>query len=363
LKILVVGDYIEDRYIFGKATRLCPEAPVPVIVPLSKEDSRAGGAGLVAVQLESCRISHIVAWYGSYSTKKRMYAGDHLICRVDEDSHTGAIIPWDDGFLRWADAIVVSDYGKGAMTPELARKIVATGKPCFVDAKHHWHWYEGKNVTIFPNHLEARPIASCEMAANQVVTSQVYEFGRVVSKMGKDGCRLNDAEHKDLVIPATVTEVVDVCGAGDTFMASFVYAWSLQLPAEDCLKFANAMAGESCRHLGTYVVPRQFAQAEIDRLRASKESGPQDRGSSLGSTPEDFAQWHQSNQCEAAGDEGKVDIPHEDSRLAQAMREAAKCTTPLWQTPQRSPSTPIGSPDTPLPSDQGTQNDSGKKSE
>jgi pfkB family carbohydrate kinase len=133
--------------------------------------------------------------------------------------------------------------------------ICDTGKPCFVDAKHHWHWYFSRNVTIFPNEHE-----------------RVGGFmaDQVVRKLGENGC-----EHLNVHLPASVSEVVDVTGAGDIFMAGFVFAWSLDFKPQSCLRFANAIAGESCRHVGTYVVPRAFAQAYLDRLRASEAPGQQ----------------------------------------------------------------------------------------
>jgi len=265
MRILVIGDYITDIYTFGTANRLCPEAPVPVMIPQSTRES-PGGAGLVQAQLVALGAD-AVGRFGSYSTKQRFFAGNHLVCRLDTDS----IEPYWDALIEpsldWAEIIVVSDYGKGSMTRELAEQIIKTGKPCFVDAKPHWPWYAGKNVTIFPNHHEATPVS--EIPAG---TFQSYEYGRVVNKLGKDGARLNDSEHHDVTIPATTTEIVDVCGAGDIFIAGFAYAWSIRLPADHCLRFANALAGESCRHLGTYVVPREFAQSALDKILSLQES-------------------------------------------------------------------------------------------
>jgi bifunctional ADP-heptose synthase (sugar kinase/adenylyltransferase) len=263
LKILVVGDHIEDQYLFGTATRLCPEAPVPIIVP-TESDRRFGGAGLVWNQLHGLSEDHICYWWGSWSRKQRYYAGPHLVCRIDNDSIGTPSFPfprWNDGNLR-ADAFVVCDYSKGAMTPELARKIVDTGKPCFVDAKNHWPWYEGPNVTIFPNSREAQPAPEHIDPAKVMRESQ---FKMIVHKLGDRGCRLQDGK-LDITLPASVGHIVDCCGAGDIFMAAFVYAWSIQLPIIDCLSFANKLAGESCRHLGTYVVPKEFANATLGAL-------------------------------------------------------------------------------------------------
>ena len=265
MKILVIGDYISDVYTFGTATRLCPEAPVPVLSYKGTYDkSTDGGAGLVLNQLRELG-ANCEAAFGSWSTKHRIFAGNQLVCRLDCDTHDEMPLSFNQssefdpaglGINQW-DAFVVSDYGKGAMTRELARQIVRTGKPCFVDAKHHWDWYEGHNSTAFPNEYEDAP-----------------NYPKVAKKLGAQGARLIESYKQFseplLEIRATVSEVVDVTGAGDIFMASFVYAWSIQLPVEDCLRFANELAGESCRHRGTYVVPREFAQSVLGRLPASR---------------------------------------------------------------------------------------------
>jgi bifunctional ADP-heptose synthase (sugar kinase/adenylyltransferase) len=254
MRILVIGDYIQDVYTFGTAVRLCPEAPVPVLIPQITRES-LGGAGLVWDQLKELGADTL-ARFGSKSTKHRYFAGNHLIARVDNDSIG---VGWDAPLkpsLDWADAFVIADYGKGAITPALAHQIVETGLPCFVDAKHHWHWYSGRNVTIFPNEHEC--------------LDETFMADQVVRKLGKNGC-----EHFNVHLPASVSEVVDVTGAGDIFMAGFVFAWSLDFKPESCLRFANAIAGESCRHVGTYVVPRAFAQAYLDRLRASEAPAQQ----------------------------------------------------------------------------------------
>lgn len=333
MKILVIGDYISDVYTFGTATRLCPEAPVPVIVPQSTRTS-AGGAGLVHEQLKSLGAS-VDYFYFSRSTKRRYFAGSHLVCRIDEDSHDVSCPSSVEGWFDDADAFVISDYGKGAMTRELARQIVETGKKVFVDAKHHWEWYQGHNVFAFPNELEAPQVENM--------------FIQVIKKLGAKGC-----EWDYLKIPATVSEVADTTGAGDIFMASFVYAWSLQLPAEDCLRFANELAGESCRHIGTHVVSRQFAQSVLDRLRASQASAQQSLASSLDSMPSALEQQRvQARQCYPEGGSG-VGSPPEYCSPAQVEMLSVQCSLPPSQTHPGSPLVPTESTDVPTQEDQET---------
>ena len=333
MKLLVVGDYIEDRYVFGTASRLCPEAPVPVIVPQSARFS-PGGAGLVVEQLNELGAD-VVMFYGSHSVKERFFAGNHLILRVDNDSiGVQPGIPSDE-HLEQVDAIVVSDYGKGAMTQGLAAKLIETGKPLFVDAKNTFWWYRGPNVWCFPNEYD---MASGTFRA---------EDKQIVRKMGAKGCEMGK-----LQIPATVSEVVDVTGAGDIFMAGFVYAWTLQLPAEDCLRFANALAGESCRHIGTFVVGRAFAQAELDRLRASKESAPQNLASSPGSSSPKNRSWRVSGLYTFPNSLGKDGNLHADLPQAVGGQEAYFEIPPDGQIPHQLPSDPIESNGAPLPKDQ-----------
>jgi bifunctional ADP-heptose synthase (sugar kinase/adenylyltransferase) len=365
MRILCIGDFIQDIFFWGEAKRLCPEAPVPVIVPANGEkyfieDIRSGGGGLVQAQLRELGAD-CLGRYGSLSTKRRYFACDRLICRLDEDSE---LTDWDgvalEPSLEWADVFVVSDYGKGAMTFELARKIVDTGKPCYVDAKNHWAWFEGKNVTIFPNHHEATPVAS-DININSQYYVRECIFGRVVSKMGKDGCRLNDDVLRDLVIPANVTSIVDQCGAGDIFMAGFVWARSLQFPIVDCLQVANILAGESCLHLGTFVVPRQFAESVLDKLRSSRGSQPPAPDYSPDSNLSELQQRLQPVQTSSPSIEGTAGIPRANCGMAQAILGEVEGILQRAQIPHRSPLSPTESTGTPIPSGQGNSDESDKK--
>ncbi len=341
-RILVIGDFIQDVYTFGAAVRLCPEAPVPVLIPQIERES-LGGAGLVWEQLWELGADTL-ARFGSKSSKHRYFAGNHLICRVDND---GIGVGWDaplEPSIEWADAFVIADYGKGAMTRELAEQLVATRKRLFVDAKHHWKWYQGHNTFVFPNEHEA-PIAE-------------GLFVQVIKKLGARGC-----EWGHLKFSATVSEVVDTTGAGDVFLAGFVYAVSLGLRAESCLRFANAIAGESCRHVGTYVVPRAFAQAYLDRLRVSEGSERPTRDS----------------QHDSSSPEHRLSIPLDQPFVASALgisgsllgdcMSAAIARLNLYGSPQpaqilpRSPSDPTESSDVRIQVDQGNSDESGTKSQ
>jgi bifunctional ADP-heptose synthase (sugar kinase/adenylyltransferase) len=347
MKILVVGDYISDVYTFGRAERLCPEAPVPVLIP---EDERTsdGGAGLVANQLIELGAETFIA-FGSHSIKHRYFAGSHLICRVDNDSYS--VTPIDPSEFEGAGAYVVADYGKGAMTRELASQIVSTLKPVFVDAKRHWDWYTGPFSIAFPNEHEAANV-------------NAGDWARVVQKLGAKGCVSVGIEGHNSNEPATVTEVVDVTGAGDIFMAAFVYAWTLRLPAEDCLRFANEIAGESCRHIGTHVVPRQFAQEVLDRLRASRGSQLSVRDLTRDSMPEVPERYFQQVQELQQAAEKATGIQYADFAQEPGDRTATGVELLLRaQIPPESPLGPTGSSDARIPTDQESSDESGTKSQ
>ncbi len=251
--VLVVGDLITDDYRICTSTRLCPEAPVPVL----REDKRFtkdGGAGLVVAQLREL-IGHdnVTAVYGSSSRKERVFADGRLLCRIDDDSFS--IYP-REGFyhriveeIQGVDLVIISDYGKGAMDGNAADHVMLGAKhlqiPVLVDAKHHWNWYPGA-YAIFPNRHE---------------TPTVMVGTHLIQKLGEHGCEVNGfhipAEHDH--------DVKDVTGAGDIFIAAFA-AKMLQYPAawyaphfsmmlNKCAHYANIVAGKSVEHLGTYIVP------------------------------------------------------------------------------------------------------------
>lgn len=246
MKVLVLGDRIQDHYSFCKATRLCPEAPAPVLV-LESSRSSNGGASLVANQLEVFMNSNdVVKVYGSMSEKHRIFASGQMICRMDNDSQS--IMPYEVYWTRVnheliyvPDAVVVGDYGKGAMAEQTAKKLTITcaekGIPLFVDSKNNPEPYKGC-FAIFPNENEH---------VGQLPQS---DYQNIIRKLGKNGCMVN-GQH----IPTKEQAVFDVTGAGDIFLAAFVHNYLQSKDLISAAKFANLVAGLSVRHIGTYVVP------------------------------------------------------------------------------------------------------------
>lgn len=232
MNILVLGDEIVDDYYFCEATRLCPEACAPVL-KINKQVKSPGGAALVHANLVSLGGNNVSAAYGSLSMKTRFFADRTLVARVDRDS-----IKIEDRKTYWekierlaeaSDAIAVCDYDKGAMI-NLPKQLNKFGKPLFVDSKSIRPY---NSFCIFPNRFEL------------VKGKSDHE----VRKIGNEGC-IVDGEH----IPTESQQVYDVTGAGDVFMAAFIWAWSQGKDLINSAKVGNRAAGISVRHLGTYIV-------------------------------------------------------------------------------------------------------------
>lgn len=243
-RVLVLGDNICDIYEFHKATRLCPEAPVPVLVQNGETRLTDGGAGLVASQLTQLGVETRFL-PGSLSNKTRIFADDRLMLRVDDDSFD--ITPKYQELIAMAltqpfDAIIVSDYDKGAFTRELAAWLIRESNhkniPVFVDAKNTWNYYSGC-FAVFPNKAESQDGLN-------------FIAEHVIQKLGADGCRV-DGEHIPTARPHAVR---DVTGAGDCFIAAFVYEWLTSLDLRCSAFFANKVAGMSVEYVGTHVVTR-----------------------------------------------------------------------------------------------------------
>jgi len=232
-KILLIGDNCEDIYQYGIVDRISPEAPVPVFKFLY-EERLPGMAGNVLRNLEAlgCEVNYLC---GKTSTKTRLVdkrSKQHIV-RIDNDVMSDEIT-FDTEIPKIYDAIVVSDYNKGTVSYELIRECIETGVPVFVDTKKvDLERMQGAWVKI--NELEYSKIKSeCT--------------GLIVTK-GPKGA---EAKHHDLDLSSPRVEVVDVTGAGDTFLAALSYKYLETENLEDSIKFANAASAITVQHIGCY---------------------------------------------------------------------------------------------------------------
>jgi bifunctional ADP-heptose synthase (sugar kinase/adenylyltransferase) len=252
--ILVIGDAILDEYIFCRSERLCPEAPVPVLIP-ERIESRKGGAMNVVEQLRVLGV-HGKGVYGAHpSIKKRYMVGHQMLLRVDEDATTGlepnATIDALNKHVLGEDvihAVILSDYLKGTLTPALCQHVIKfandNGVPVIVDPKGtDWGKYTGA-TWICPNE-------------NETFSNLNAWSGGVLHKQGAKGLTLRYLNDSQEHFPACARPVYDVTGAGDVVVAVFAAALAVGEHSSTAAKLANIAAGWTVGEVGTAVCSKE----------------------------------------------------------------------------------------------------------
>lgn len=261
-KILVCGDTMRDRYLWGDIRRISPEAAVPV-VRIEREESREGAAANVANNIEAMGVPCERIFGGGERIEKiRVIARGHHFARLDYDYPQKAIEP-DDLFSEACDRcgiVVMLDYGKGSLSRIQELIAVALAKECkiFVDPKgHDYAKYRGVTM-IKPNHEEMRELvggwssqAELDFKARQFLASSGIES--ILLTQAAEGMTLytlSSTEH----FRAEAKEVVDVSGAGETAIAAYAAAIAKGAPSGDAARLANRAAGLACAKFGTTVI-------------------------------------------------------------------------------------------------------------
>lgn len=243
-KILIIGDVIIDRYIYGTSTRLSPEAPVPVIKHLSEKET-LGGAGLVYENLKSLGVDVDLYDTGEEpSIKTRVICDGHYITRIDDDKFANGTDVLDkiinDDFSQY-EYVVLSDYNKGVLdeSRRIIEHINKFGCKIIVDPKEHASHYEGAWL-VKPNEKEFQEYF-INWQGNIIITQA---SNNVVATI----------DNKIYDIPVEKVEVSDVTGAGDCFLAAFVYGLTKKYAYQKCLEIATKAATKSVKHVGTYIL-------------------------------------------------------------------------------------------------------------
>jgi D-beta-D-heptose 7-phosphate kinase/D-beta-D-heptose 1-phosphate adenosyltransferase len=230
-QILLIGDSCIDEYQYGTVDRISPEAPVPIFKYIRSEE-KPGMVYNVKNNLENLGC-HVTLLTRDPSRKIRLIDSrtGHHITRIDRDVLS---VPVDIllGELDY-DAIVISDYNKGVVTYELVEDLIKTSTcPIYTDTKKKdLKRFEGAVVKI--NSLE---YSLANSYPSELIVTQ-----------GKDGAR-----YKDTIYPAPFIEVTDVCGAGDTFLASLVYFHLATCNMNLAIPLANKASAVTVQKIGTY---------------------------------------------------------------------------------------------------------------
>ncbi|MCA1613151.1 MAG: D-glycero-beta-D-manno-heptose-7-phosphate kinase [Acidobacteria bacterium] len=296
--VVVYGDVMLDEFVWGDVTRVSPEAPVPV-VDIRRESIRLGGAANVLANLvalgararvvgvagaddagrrllakieETCderADSHLVTDDARPTTiKTRIIAHNQLVVRADRESRApvggeveGRVVAALLRSLEGADAFVVSDYDKGAVTPrvlaEILPRAVASGVPVLVDPKlRNFDSYRPATL-VTPNHHEALRLTGSEDDTDEGVERAARAIrGRlgcdaVLITRGAGGMLLLEGDGRPVSVATTAREVYDVTGAGDTVIATLALMLAAGASLTEAAVLANHAAGIVVGKLGT----------------------------------------------------------------------------------------------------------------
>ena len=231
--ILLLGDSCRDIYQFGTVDRMSPEAPVPVFVPSYREE-RDGMASNVFKNLEAlgCDVNYL---FGEASTKTRLIdsRSRQQIVRIDNDVESEPMT-FETAIPPGYDAIVISDYNKGLITYELVEQLRQEfSGPIFVDTKKQ----------------DLARFEGCIVKINQVEhTARSSDCSNMIVTQGKQGALYNNKMY-----PAAAIDVIDVCGAGDTFLAALAYEYlNTDGNMEAAVEFAIRASAVTVQHTGVY---------------------------------------------------------------------------------------------------------------
>jgi D-beta-D-heptose 7-phosphate kinase/D-beta-D-heptose 1-phosphate adenosyltransferase len=290
-RVLVVGDAILDRYVWGRVSRISPEAPIQVL-DASAEEARAGGGANVARNLASlgARASFagavgrdaegrlllralrrdgvspsavVVDPRRPTSTKTRMMAHRHQLLRLDRERRD----PLEPAVERAlaariraarADLIVVSDYHKGTMTPAVCAALLSKKIPVIVGLKSaETAKYRGATGASL-NRAELRAVTrrdDLDAGARRLMRALDLRF--LVVTLGERGLALYAAGERPVRLPTEARQVFDVAGAGDTLLAAFALAYGSGLPLRECARVGNLAAGIVVGKVGVEVTTRR----------------------------------------------------------------------------------------------------------
>jgi len=259
IKVAVIGDFMQDIYWIGEASRLSPEAPIPV-VKIKETKDFPGGAGNVAENLEALGVD--VTWFiaGLKPKKNRLMVGDHQLARWDEYDRCLPVDKFKDS-LQDFNAIIVADYGKGAINQDVIDYIKSHKEivPIFVDTKGDPGVWSGVATAVFPNAKEYAQFSTEYLNGDFLVIQKRGHCGISMRRRVLD----HDKTIWELESPSQARFVKSVNGAGDTVIAAFVYKY-LRLHKNpniqrteagfwgEVLDFANAAAAVSVEHEYTY---------------------------------------------------------------------------------------------------------------
>jgi D-beta-D-heptose 7-phosphate kinase/D-beta-D-heptose 1-phosphate adenosyltransferase len=309
INVLIVGDVMLDRYWWGSVERISPEAPVPIL-SLRKTTLAAGGAanvaanvaglgatpflfGMVGMDTEAKSFKDILTAQRisteylyrhpdrPTTVKTRVIGHNQQIVRIDrelksyisqlEEEELWKMIQQIDGRI---DVIIISDYGKGLITENIAMRLITFGSvhklKVLVDPKgKNYTKYSGATI-LTPNRFELAQACnlvnqeqtSIEKAGNELLNK--LSLKNLLVTQGEDGMTLFEINQIPEHLPALARNVYDVTGAGDTVIATLAIGLASGMNTLEAAKMANTAAGLIVEQLGTTAITREMLFAELN---------------------------------------------------------------------------------------------------
>jgi len=302
VKILVVGDIMMDRFIWGKVSRISPEAPVPVVA-VEKETFLLGGAANVVNNIHSLggKVSLCgvvgddemgekiikelaemgIGMHGIFveqgrqtTTKTRIIAHQQQVVRIDREATDHLKVPTFRNLSEFLkknmegfNGVILSDYGKGLLTKELIRATIRRAREMkkfiMVDPKlKNFSHYKGATV-ITPNAAEAsaasgiliNDLSSLKRAGSMLLKKLGCDV--LVITRGEEGIAIFEPHQEPFFVPTGAKEVYDVTGAGDTVIGTMALALGAGARVIEAAKLANYAAGIVVGKIGTATASRK----------------------------------------------------------------------------------------------------------
>jgi D-beta-D-heptose 7-phosphate kinase/D-beta-D-heptose 1-phosphate adenosyltransferase len=325
-RVLLVGDFMLDRYIIGDAERISPEAPVPVLRVVERQD-RVGGAGSVALNVLALggrvrcfglrgrdsfgdRVERFLSEAGADTsglmtvddrptiTKTRLVGlAEHRhrqqILRVDDETvrppagkDAQALLSAIRAALPEADVVCLEDYAKGLLSTEICAAVIAAARkhhrPVYVDPARASEWEKYRGATVLtPNLAELELAAGRAPEENDVAPAaaelvQRLELDALVVTLGRDGAVLVHRDGRSRHFPTTPRAVYDNTGAGDAVLAMLAVATAAGATLEQAIPLANIAGGLEVSKFGCVPITREEVLRELhegaDRRRGKLRS-------------------------------------------------------------------------------------------
>ena len=255
MEITVIGELCNDVFVYGETKRLSPEAPVPVFNPLHTEIN-PGMAGNVVENLKFLLPDgDIVHWSQHNKIEKTRYVekkSNQMITRVDDGelepcNSIGFLSPEQKKTIMESDVVIISDYNKGYVNEQIINEISRLARLTILDTKKKLSWETIKDVTFVK-------LNETEYKNNKSLVDEYPE--KFIVTLGSKGAMYLGK----IFSSPKPQETIDVSGAGDTFVSSFISFYLKSKNVEESIFFANDVCSDVVNKKGVSLPDKKYTE-------------------------------------------------------------------------------------------------------